>query len=138
MRDLQKNSMKFYKNTIVVVTLFSLISCGEKSISSTIVNNLKNQITVKVKIDNNAVDKKRTEYLEKGYLFNRENPEDYEIKIDSSESYLFDISMHTEPDFYDIKEIEIYSGDTLILKCRRDQMKNLFLNEREPGYLIIN
>jgi len=129
--------MKFYKKTILIVTLFSLISCGEKSVSSTIVNNLKNQITVKVKIDNDAVDKKRKEYLEKGYLFNKENSKDYEIKIDSSESYLFDISRYTEPDFYDIKEIEIYSGDTLILKCRRDQMKNLFSNEKEPGYLII-
>jgi len=134
----KKNSIKFYNNTILIFTLFSLISCGEKSISSTILNNLKNQITVKVKIDNNAVYKKRIGYFEKGYLFNRENPKDDEIKIDSAESYLFDISMHTEPDFYDIQEIEIYSGYTLILKCRRDQMKNLFANEREPGYLIIN
>ena len=130
--------MRFYKNAILIFTLFSLISCGEKSVSSTIVNNLKNEIIVKVKIDNDAIDKKRKEYLEKGYLFNKENPKDYEIKIDSSESYLFDISMHTEPDFYDIKEIEIYSGDTLILKCRRDQIKKLFSNESEPGYLIIH
>lgn len=130
--------MKFYKNVILIFTLFFLISCGEKSVSSTIVNNSKNEITVKVKIDKDAIDKKRNEYLEKGLSFNTENLKDYEIKIDSSESYLFDISMHTEPDFYDIKEIEIYSGDTLILKCRRDQMKKLFSNKSKSGYLIIN
>jgi hypothetical protein len=115
------------------------MSC-EKYFISSIVNNSKNKITVKVKIDNDAVDKKRKEYLEKGYLFDEENPKDYEIKIDSSESYDLDGSMHIEPDFYDIKEMEIYSGDILILKCRNDQMQKLFSTVSSPGHLdlIIN
>jgi hypothetical protein len=106
------------------------------------VNNSKNEITVKIKIDNDAVDKKRKEYLDKGFLFDKVNPKDYEIKIDSSKSYDLEGSMHVEPDFYEIKEMEIYSGDTLILKCRKDQMKKLFSTEgpRSPGHLdlIIN
>ena len=135
----KNNTMNFYKKVILISTLFSLMSC-EKFYISSIVNNSKNEITVKVKIDNDAVDKKRKEYLEKGYLFDKENPKDYEIKIKSLESYDLDGSMHTEPDFYEIKEIEIYSGDTLILKCRNDQMQKLFSTVNTPGHLdlIIN
>ena len=133
--------MKFYKNVILIFALFSQISC-EKHFIASIVNNSKTKITVKIKIDNDAADKKRKEYLEKGFLFDKENPTDYEIKIDSSDSYDIAGSMHIEPDFYDIKEMEIYSGDTLILKCRKDQIKKLFSKEgpRSPGHLdlIIN
>jgi hypothetical protein len=132
--------MNFNKSVILIFTLFSLMSCGEKSFISSIVNNSKNEITVKIKIDNDAVDKKRKEYLEKGYLFDEENPKDFEITICPSESEEIDGSMHTEPDFYDIKEMEIYSGDTLILKCRNDQMQKLFSTVSSPGHLdlIIN
>jgi hypothetical protein len=126
--------MNVYKKVILIFTLFSLISC-EKLFISSIINNSKNEIIVKVKIDNEAVDKKRKEYLEQGFLFDEENPKDYEIKIKSSESYDFAGGMHVEPDFYDIKEMEIYSGDTLILKCRNDQMKKLFSSESSPGHL---
>ncbi|MGL2987177.1 hypothetical protein ACSVH5_06235 [Flavobacterium sp. RSSA_27] len=133
--------MNIYKNVILIFTLFLLISC-EKFYIASIVNNSKNKITVKIKIDNDAVDKKRKEYLEKGLMFDKQNPKDYEVIIDSSESYDLDGSMHVKPDFYDIKEMEIYSGDTLILKCRKDQMKKLFSDEgpRSPGFLdlIIN
>lgn len=134
----KNNTMKFYKNVILIFTLFSLICCGEKTSISSIVNNSKNEITLKVKIDNDAINKIRKEYLEKGLSFNKENPKDYEIKIEPSESYLFDATMHTEPDYYDIKEIEIYSGDTLILKCRKDQIHKLFSDASNPGNLIIN
>ncbi len=115
------------------------MSC-EKYFISSIVNNSKNEITVKVKIDNDVVDKKRKEYLKKGFLFNEENPKDYEIKIDSSQSYDLDANIHVRTDFYDIKEMEIYSGDTLILKCRNDQMQKLFSTVSTPGHLdlIIN
>ena len=73
-------------------------------------------------MDQNAIQKQRAEYLKKGLLVNEKIPQDYEIKIDSSESYEFAGQLHTRPDFLDIKEIEIYSGDTLILKCRKNQM----------------
>jgi hypothetical protein len=131
--------MNVCKNVILIFTLFSLISC-EKYYISSIINNSKNKITVKIKIDNDAVDKKRKEYLEKGFLFDKENPKDYEIKIDSSQSYDLDANMHVRTDFYDIKEMEIYSGDTLILKCRNDQMQKLFSTVSTPGHLdlIIN
>lgn len=131
--------MNVYKKVVLIFTLFCLISC-EKSFISSIVNNSKNEIIVKVKIDNDAVDKKRKEYLQQGFLFDEENPKDYEIKIKPSESYDFDGRMHVAPDFYDTKEMEIYSGDTLILKCRNDQMKKLFSTVTSPGHLdlIIN
>jgi hypothetical protein len=131
--------MNVYKKVILIFTLFSLMSC-EKYFISSIVNNSKNEITVKVKIDNDVVDKKRKEYLKKGFLFNEENPKDYEIKIDSSQSYDLDANIHVRTDFYDIKEMEIYSGDTLILKCRNDQMQKLFSTVSTPGHLdlIIN
>ena len=71
-------------------------------------------------------------------MIGKEALDDYEVKIDSSETYIFDIKMGTKPDCYDIKEIEIYSGDTLILKCRKDQMQNLFTNKKNrDGYVLI-
>ncbi|WP_026712990.1 hypothetical protein [Flavobacterium daejeonense] len=93
--------MNFYKNVIVIFTLFFLISC-EKFYISSIVNDSKNKITVNVKIDNEAVNKKRKKYLEKGYEFNEENPKDYKIEINPSNSYDLDGRMHVKPDFYDI------------------------------------
>ncbi|MFM7018577.1 hypothetical protein [Flavobacterium sp.] len=131
--------MNIIKNAILIFALFSLISC-EKMYISSIVNNSKNKIIVKVKIDVEAVEKKRKEYLGKGYLFDKENPKDYEVEIMSSESYDLDGKMHTKPDFYNIKEIEIYSENTLILQCRKDQMQKLFSTETSPGHLdlIIN
>ncbi len=122
--------MNFYKNVILIFILFSLtLTSCERFYASSIINNSKNQITVNVKIDNDAVDKRREEYLEKGYLFDKENPKDYTFRINPSKSYEFAGQMHTRPDFWDIKEIEIYSGDTLILKCRKDQMQKLFSTE---------
>ena len=126
--------MRFFKKVVSIFTLLLLVSC-EKFYVSSIVNNSRNEITIFIKIDNDAVDKKRKEFLKKGYLFSKENPKDYQIRINSSESYELDSKMHTEPDFYDIKEIEIYSGDTLILKCKRDQMRKLFSTVTSPGHL---
>lgn len=126
--------MKYFTRIILIFICILQLSC-EMHYTSSIVNNSKNLITVKVKIDNEAVDKKRKEYIENGFLFDKENPKDYEITIHPSESYDLDGSMHTKPDFYDIKEIEIYSGDTLILKCRKDQMQKLFTSESSSGNL---
>ena len=126
--------MKFYKNVVIIFSLFSLISC-EKYFIASIVNNSKTQITVKIKIDNDAVDKKRKEYLEKGFLFDKENPKDYEIKIDSSDSYDIAGSMHIEPDFYDIKEMEIYSEDNIPAP---DVNSNAYTNNRHDNCAIYN
>ena len=73
-------------------------------------------------------------------MVGEETLDDYEVKIDSSETYMFDIKKGTKPDYFGIKEIEIYSGDTLILKCRKDQMQKLFTSEQnKEGYnLVIN
>ena len=91
-------------------------------------------------MDQVAIEKLNKEYIEKGFLVGDEVLEDYEVKIDSSETYLFDVKMRAKPDYYDIKEIEIYSGDTLILKCRKEQLQKLFVVEKNiVGYtLIIN
>ena len=131
-----KKTMNVCKSVVLIFTLFLIISC-EKFYIASIVNNSKNKITVKIKIDNDAVDKKRKEYLEQGFLFPEDNPKDYQITIDTSASYDIEGSMHVKPDFYEIKEMEIYSGDTLILKCRKDQMEKLFSAEgaRSPGFL---
>jgi hypothetical protein len=127
------------KNLIFTFLLLLLISC-DKTATSFIINNRKDKITVKVKMDQVAIEKLRKEYIEKGFMVGNEVPEDYEFKIDSSETYMFDIKKGTRPDYYDIKEIEIYSGDTLILKCRKDQMTKLFTSEQNTGGydLIIN
>ena len=126
--------MKYFTSIILIFICLLQLSC-EMHYTSAIVNNSKKLITVKVKIDNEAVDKKRKEYIENGFLFDKENPKDYEISIYPSESYDLAGSMHTKPDFYNIKEIEIYSGDTLILKCRKDQMQKLFTSESNSGNL---
>ena len=131
--------MDFGKKTILIFLLLLLISC-DKTSTSYIINNTKNAITVKVKIDQVAIEKLDKEYIEKGYLVGGEALDDYEVKIDSSETYIFDIKKGIKPDYYPIKEIEIYSGDTLILKCRKDQMQKLFTSEQnKEGYnLVIN
>lgn len=131
--------MDFGKKTILIFLLLLLISC-DKTSTSYIINNTKNEITVKVKIDQVAIEKLDKEYIEKGYLVGGEALDDYEVKIDSSETYIFDIKKGIKPDYYPIKEIEIYSGDTLILKCRKDQMQKLFTSEQnKEGYnLVIN
>ncbi|MFC7773665.1 hypothetical protein [Flavobacterium sp. GCM10027622] len=126
--------MKYFTRIILLFISLLQWSC-EMHYTSAIVNNSKKPITVKVKIDNEAIDKKRKEYIENGFLFDKENPKDYEISISPSESYDLAGSMHTKPDFYNIKEIEIYSGDTLILKCRKDQMQKLFTSESNSGNL---
>jgi len=124
--------MNFYKKIALIFTTLFLISC-ENYYSSNIVNNSDHEIIVRVKMDQNAIQKQRAEYLKKGLLVNEKIPQDYEIKIDSSESYEFAGRLHTRPDFLDIKEIEIYSGDTLILKCRKSQMQKIFSTELNPG-----
>ena len=116
--------MNFVKNLIFISLLLLLFSC-DKTASSFITNNRKDEITVKVKIDQVAIEKLDKEYIEKGYMVGEETLDDYEVKIDSSETYMFDIKKGTKPDYFGIKEIEIYSGDTLILKCRKDQMQKL-------------
>lgn len=131
--------MDFGKKTILIFLLLLLISCDKYSTSS-IINNSKNEIIVKVKRDQKSIEKLRKEYIEKGFMVSEEVPTDYEIKVDSSNAYILDSKMGTRPDFYDIKEIEIFSGDTLILKCRRDQMQKLFTGEQNTGGydLVIN
>lgn len=131
--------MNFVKNLIFISLLLLLFSC-DKTASSFITNNRKDEITVKVKIDQVAIEKLDKEYIEKGYMVGEETLDDYEVKIDSSETYMFDIKKGTKPDYFGIKEIEIYSGDTLILKCRKDQMQKLFTSEQnKEGYnLVIN
>lgn len=131
--------MDFSKKIILIFLLLLLISC-DKTATSFIINNRKDEITVKVKIDQVAIEKLDKEYIEKGYLVGDEAVDDYEVKIDSSETYIFDIKKGIKPDYYPIKEIEIYSGDTLILKCRKDQMQKLFTSEQnKEGYnLVIN
>ena len=131
--------MKFYQKTIFLFLLFLLNSC-DPTASSFIINKRKDKITLKVKMDQVAIEKLNKEYIEKGFLVGDEVLEDYEVKIDSSETYLFDVKMRAKPDYYDIKEIEIYSGDTLILKCRKEQLQKLFVVEKNiVGYtLIIN
>lgn len=124
--------MDFSKKTILIFLFLLLISCDKYSTSS-IINNSKNEIIVKVKMDQKAIEKLRKEYIEKGFMVSKETPTDYEIKIDSAQSYILDDNLGTRPDFYDIKEIEIYSKDTLILKCRRDQMQKLFTGEQNTG-----
>ena len=131
--------MNFVKNLIFISLLLFLLSC-DKTATSFIINNRKDEITVKVKIDQVALEKLDKEYIEKGFMVGEETLDDYEVKIDSSETYMFDIKKGTKPDFFGIKEIEIYSGDTLILKCRKDQMQKLFTSEQnKEGYnLVIN
>jgi uncharacterized protein with PhoU and TrkA domain len=131
--------MNFVKNLIFISLLLLLFSC-DKTATSFIINNRKDEITVKVKIDQVAIEKLDKEYIEKGFMVGEETLDDYEVKIDSSETYMFDIKKGTKPDYFGIKEIEIYSGDTLILKCRKDQMQKLFTSEQnKEGYnLVIN
>jgi len=131
--------MNFLKNLIFISLLLLLFSC-DPTATSFIINNRKDEITVKVKIDQVAIEKLNKEYIEKGFMVGEETLDDYEVKIDSSETYMFDIKKGTKPDYFGIKEIEIYSGDTLILKCRKDQMQKLFTNEKnKEGYnLVIN
>ena len=131
--------MNFVKNLIFISLLLFLLSC-DKTATSFIINNRKDEITVKVKIDQVALENLDKEYIEKGFMVGEETLDDYEVKIDSSETYMFDIKKGTKPDYFGIKEIEIYSGDTLILKCRKDQMQKLFTSEQnKEGYnLVIN
>ena len=124
--------MDFSKKITLIFISLLLISC-DKTSTSFIINNTKNEITLKVKIDQVAIEKLRKEYIEKGFMVGEEAVDHYEVKIDSSETYIFDIKMGGKPDYYNIKEIEIYSGDTLILKCRKDQMQKLFTNEQNTG-----
>jgi formylmethanofuran dehydrogenase subunit E len=132
--------MDFMKKSLMVTFILLLLISCDKTATSFIINNRKDKITVKVKMDQVAIEKLRKEHIEKGFMLGDEVSKDYEVKIDSSETYIFDIKMGTKPDYYDIKEIEIFSGDTLILKCRKDQMQKLFTSEKNrEGYnLIIN
>ncbi|WP_300567177.1 hypothetical protein [Flavobacterium sp.] len=131
--------MTFIQKTTLLLSLLFLTSC-ENFYSSSIVNNSNAEIIVKVKRDQKAIEEKRKEYIQKGYRVDKEIAEDYEVKIARSESYELAGRLHIKPDFYDIKEIEIYSQDTLILKCKKDQMQKLFSKESSPGNfdLIIN
>ena len=131
--------MLFNKNLILLFILFCLTSC-ENFYTSDIVNNSKNEITVLIKKDQEAIAKKRKEYSERGFLVSDKIEQDTVVKIKASETYEFKGQLHYRPDFYDIKEIEIYSGDTLILKCRKDQMQKIFSHESSPGAfdLVIN
>ncbi len=131
--------MNFVKNLIFISLLLLLFSCDPTAVSF-IINNRKDEITVKVKIDQVAIEKLNKEYIEKGFMVGEETLDDYEVKIDSSETYMFDMKKGIKPDYFGIKEIEIYSGDTLILKCRKDQMQKLFTSgQNNEGYnLVIN
>ncbi|UUC44572.1 hypothetical protein [Flavobacterium cerinum] len=124
--------MNLIRNIILAFFLFLFLSC-ENFYMSSIINDAANPIVVKVKMDKIAIAKQRREYIKKGFLVSDEEPKDYEVKINPAESYEFEGRLHSRPDFYDIKEIEIYSGDTLILKCRKDQLLKLFSTETSPG-----
>ena len=105
----------------------------ENYYSSSVINNSNSEILLCVKGDRVAIKKLREEYIKKGLLVRGIEVRNYQVKIKPSESFQLDGRLHTPPDFYNIKEIEIYSGDTLILKCRKDQMMKLFSSKINPG-----
>jgi hypothetical protein len=118
---------------IATIFLILILASCENYYSSSIINNTKSQIVVHVKMDQKAIEKWKSEYLKKGLLVGNEKRNDYEIKINPSESYELAGRLHSKPDFEEIKEIEIYSGDTLLLKCRKNQMQKLFSSELNSG-----
>jgi hypothetical protein len=124
--------MNFSRKIILALSLVLLISC-ERYYSSSIVNKSKNEIILRIKVDKDVIEKSNREFAEKGGRIDNRIAADYEIKIGSLKSYKLAGKLHSRPDFYDIKEIEIYSGDTLILKCRKDQMQKLFSEESRPN-----
>lgn len=113
--------------------LFVLISTSCERFSwATIINNSSNVVTVKIKYD--------LEYLKNAQEDRKHYTNDSIEIVDlkPGDEYTLKGNIRVKPNFKAIKEIEIYSSDTVLLKAKRAFLDELFSTNEEKGIYELN
>jgi len=125
------NRKQILFSSYLLLLVLLLASC-ERFSWATIINNSSNDVTVKIKYDQ--------EYLQNAQedrkYYTNDSIEIVYLKPD--EEYTLEGNKRIKPNFKAIKEIEIYSSDTLLLKAKRAFLDELFSTDEEKGIYELN